>query len=297
MFSRLIHRFITIVFPYFITLSSHHKILHLTHLSAIHHSNMSNEIDWKGSLPRRVAYRVRKSSGGDYYDDEGYGEFDRRRSSVGCKRRKKLEEVKDDEDGGGVGDRDGGGEDGRDGDEIKCSASPNTPSSDIESASLATASLHTLGRSGLDSSSPLPSLASLHTLGRSEMTYSSPSIASSHTLGKSELGSSSPSIASSHTVGRSELGPSLPSIASSHTLSRFELAYSSPSLASSHTLGRSELGSPPPSLRDRLSYYTVRGCGEASRGSDDICSEDSDEESSDEGDLFREMYRVEKGGG
>jgi hypothetical protein len=284
MFSRLIHRFITIVFPYFITLSSHHKILHLTHLSAIHHSNMSNEIDWKGSLPRRVAYRVRKSSGGDYYDDEGYGEFDRRRSSVGFKRRKKLEEVKDDEDG-------------RDGDEIKCSAPPNTPSSDIESASLATASSHTLGRSGLDSSSPLPSLASLHTLSRSEMTYSSPSIASSHTLGKSELGSSSPSIASSHTVGRSELGLSLPSIASSHTLSRFELAYSSPSLASSHTLGRSELGSPPPSLRDRLSYYTVRGCGEASRGSDDICSEDSDEESSDEGDLFREMYRVEKGGG
>jgi hypothetical protein len=191
-----------IVFPYFITLSSNHKILQLTHLSAIHHSNMSNEIDQEENLPRRVAYRVRKSSGGDYYDDEGYGEFDKRRGSVGYKRRKRLEGNKDE-----TMEDDGGGNMKMEKTEKKMESPdppPNTPASDIESASPTTASSHTLGRSELDFSSP--SLASSHTLGRSEMTYSSPSITSSHTLGRSELGSSSPSIASSHTLGRSEFG-------------------------------------------------------------------------------------------
>jgi hypothetical protein len=156
---------------------------------------MSNEIDQEENLPRRVAYRVRKSSGRDYYDEEEYGEFDRRRSSVGYKRRKGLEENKDENM-----------EDDRDGNMKMESPDPppNTPASDIESASPTTASSHTLGRSELDFLSP--SLASSHTLGRSEMTYSSPSIASSHTLRRSELGSLSPSIASSHTLGRSEFG-------------------------------------------------------------------------------------------
>jgi hypothetical protein len=141
MFSRFINRSITIVFPYFTTLSPHLKILHLTHLFAIHYSNMSNEIDWKGSLPRRVAYRVRKPGGADYYDAEGYGEFDRRRSSVGYKRRKELEESRDEDI-----------EDDRDGNmkmektEKKMESPdppPNTPSSDIESASPTIASSHT----------------------------------------------------------------------------------------------------------------------------------------------------------